>query len=69
MAQVKQEIQVASGLSTEDDECQVCTLLYCLGKEAEDVLKSTNITEDEWKVRICNCTGEIPCFFQSEKKT
>ena len=36
---------VASGLNSEDDNCQVCTLLYCLGNEAEDVLRSTNILE------------------------
>ena len=45
-----EQFRVASGLSIEDDTRQVCTLLYCLGEEAEDVLKSTNITEEERKV-------------------
>ena len=45
-----EQFWVTSGLSTEDDACQVCTLLYYLGEEAEDMLKSTNITEDEQKV-------------------
>ena len=29
---------VASGLSKEDEEHQVSTLLYCLGEDADDVL-------------------------------
>ena len=28
----------------------MCTLLYCPGKEAEDVLKSADVTEDKCKV-------------------
>jgi len=35
---------VASGLSKESQEHQVSTLLYCLSKEAEDVLESTSST-------------------------
>ena len=38
---------VASGLSEEPDECQVSTLVYCLGEEAEDVLASTHVTADK----------------------
>ena len=34
---------------SEGEAQQIGTLLYCLGREAEDVLGSTNITEDEWK--------------------
>ncbi len=40
----------ASGLSGESEPRQVSTLLYCLGEEANDVLASTNITEEEKKV-------------------
>ena len=28
----------------------MCTLLYCPGKEAENVLKSADVTEDKCKV-------------------
>ena len=31
---------IASGLSKEDEERQVSTLLYCLGEDADDVLTS-----------------------------
>ena len=40
---------VTSGLDKEDDECQVSTLLYCLGEEANDVLTSTSITAENQK--------------------
>ena len=40
---------VASGLSKEDEERQVSTLLYCLGEEADDVLTSTNISAESRK--------------------
>ena len=40
----------ASSLSSEDDVRQVSALLlYCLGQEADDVLSSTGITEEEHK--------------------
>ena len=35
---------LASGLSEEGDERQVSTLLYSMGKEAEDILRSTERT-------------------------
>ena len=44
-----EQFRVASGLSDESDTRQVCTLLYCLGNEAEDVLRSTNISEEDQK--------------------
>ena len=37
------------GLSSEDDMRQVGALLYCLGQEADDMLSSTGITEEECK--------------------
>ena len=40
---------IASGLSSESQVRQVKTLLYCLGEEGEDLLCSTNITEDKRK--------------------
>ena len=42
-----QQFRLASGLAGEGQ--QISTLLYCLGGEAEDMLGSTNITEDERK--------------------
>ena len=45
-----QQFRLASGLSAEDQERQVCTLLYSMGGKAEDILRSTNISEDECKV-------------------
>ena len=39
----------ASGLATEDETRQVSTLLYYLGGEADAVLTSTNVTEEERK--------------------
>ena len=40
---------VASGLSKEDEERQVSTLLYCLGEEADNVLTLTNISMESRK--------------------
>ena len=36
---------LASGLAGKSDDRQVSTLLYCMGKEAEDIPVSTNIAE------------------------
>ena len=44
-----EQFRVASGLSKEDEIQQVSTLLYCLGEEANDILASTNITDDDRK--------------------
>ena len=44
-----EQFRVASGLSKEDDVRQVSTLLYCLGEEADDILTSTNITDENRK--------------------
>jgi len=38
-----------SGLSAAAETCQIRTLLYCLGEERDDVLSSTNITEEQQK--------------------
>ena len=43
------QFRMASGLSKEDDVRQVSILLYCLGEEADDILTSTNITDDHRK--------------------
>ena len=41
--------RIASGLSKKSQEHQVINLLYCLGKEAEDILGSTSISEEHRK--------------------
>ena len=43
------QFRLASGLSSEDDERQVSTLLYCMGENAEEVLSSTNISAENRK--------------------
>ena len=40
-----QNYRVASGLGEKSQECQVSTLLYCMGEEAEGVLDATGITQ------------------------
>lgn len=40
---------MASGLSENSEECQITTLLYCLGVDAEDILTTTHITDDDKK--------------------
>ena len=42
-----EQYHVASGLSKDSDTRQVSTLLYFLGEGAEDVLSSTNISEED----------------------
>ena len=44
-----EQFRVASGISAESEVHQINTLLYCLGEEAENVLTSTNITDEDWK--------------------
>ena len=44
-----QQFLSASGLDKEEESCQISTLLYCLGDEAEGVLASTNISDNDWK--------------------
>lgn len=42
-----EQFQNASGLAGEDELRQVSTLLYCLGEAADDVLTSTNISDED----------------------
>ena len=44
-----QQFRSASGLQAESETRQVDTLLYCLGEEADSILTSTNISEDDRK--------------------
>ena len=61
-----EQFRQASGLSTEDKSRQVCTLLYCIGETAEDVLSSTEITDDE-KKDYDKVIKKFDTFFQVRK--
>ena len=52
-----------SGLSAESEERQVCTLLYTLGEDTEDVLSSTNISRKKYAEVMAKFDG----FFQVRK--
>ena len=61
-----EQFRIASGLSEESEKRQVNTLLYCLGEEGEDLLRSTNITEDERK-SYSSVRAKLNGFFQVRK--
>ena len=44
-----EQFRTASGLANEGETRQVSTLLYCMGEEAEDVLTSTGISDEDRK--------------------
>jgi hypothetical protein len=44
-----EQFRLASGLSEESDNKQVSTLLYCMGEDAEEILASTNISDEDRK--------------------
>ena len=44
-----QQYIAATGLDKEEDARKISTLLYCLGEESDDVLTSTNISEEDRK--------------------
>ena len=52
MAEVQrhfEQFHTACRIVSESEERQISTLLYCLGEEAEDILMSTNISDEERK--------------------
>ena len=51
----------------EDESRQVCTLLYCLGEEADNVLVSTNATAEE-RTRYGAVLARFDGFFEVRKK-
>ena len=53
----------ASGLATSAELQQVSTLLYCIGEEAEAVLESTSITDDERK-KYDDVLGKFEGYFK-----
>ena len=44
-----EQFYIASGLSTEGGEKQVSALLYCMGENTKETMRSTRITPDEKK--------------------
>ena len=61
-----EQFQLASGLSTEGDICQISTLLYCMGEEAEDTLISANTTEEDRK-KYTSVIAKLDTFFKVRK--
>ena len=61
-----EQYRVASGLSKDSDARQVRTLLYCLGEEAEDILSSTNVNEDD-KTKYSKVLEKLNGFFKIHK--
>ena len=60
------QFRIASGLAKEDPSKQINTLLYCLGDTSEDVLLSTNATEEERKV-YATVLSKFDSFFKVRK--
>jgi len=46
---------------------QVSTLLYCLGEEADDILASTNITDEDRK-KYSEVLAKFDGYFKVRKK-
>ena len=61
-----EQYRVASKLSKDSGARQVSTLLYCLGEEAEDVLSSTNIQEED-KTDYSKVLEKFNGFFKVRK--
>ena len=56
-----EQFQLASGFSAEED-----VLLYCMGDEAEDMLTSTNVSEDDRK-EYSRVITKFDTFFKVRK--
>ena len=61
-----EQYRVASGLSTEDEEKQLNTLLYCLGEEAGDVFAVSGAT-DKTKKKYTEAVDTFEKFFGVRK--
>ena len=44
-----ERFRIASGLAAKEDKTQVNTLIYCMGDQADDILSSFGLSEDEAK--------------------
>ena len=63
-----EQFRLASGLSTESETRQVSTLLYCIGQDADNVLTSTNISDDDRK-KYTSVMAKFEEFFKVRKNT
>jgi hypothetical protein len=61
-----EQFRHATGLAKDDETRQVSTLMYCLGEEAEDVLTSTNPTDDERK-SYASVLAKFDAYFKVRK--
>ena len=61
------QFRVASGLDQDPSAKQVSTLIYCMGEEAEVILVSTNITEEERKSYPIVCARNWILFSEFEE--
>ena len=44
-----ERFRITSGLSAKDDEVQVNTLIYAMGDEADEILQSFNLSDNDSK--------------------
>ena len=63
-----EQYRVASGLAEEGEARQVCTLLYCMGEEAGDVLTTTKIEEADRK-KYDKVIDKFDGFFKVRRNT
>ncbi|XP_065891581.1 uncharacterized protein [Dysidea avara] len=61
-----EQYRQASGLVEKGEECQVSTLLYCLGEDAEKVLDTTRISTDDRK-KYQKVIEEFDSYFKVKK--
>ena len=61
-----EQYRQASGLVEKDEQRQVSTLLYCLGEEAEEVLATTLISDDN-KKKYQKVIEEFDKYFKVKK--
>ena len=60
------QYRLASGLSTESGERQVCTLLYCMGEGSEDILNMSGISDEDRTV-FDNVISKFDSHFKVRK--
>ena len=63
-----ERFKTASGLSEKSQEQQVNALVYWMGKEADDVLKSFGLSDEEQKVYTTD-TGKYVNYFNVRRNT
>ena len=63
-----EQYRVASGLAEEGEARQVCTLLYCMGEEAGDVLTTTKIEEAD-RQKYDKVIDKFDGFFKVQRNT